>query len=200
MDISGTLNKQLFNLSQLTLRFIYTPLNLIIALLFGLKVHKSSRFIGRTKFIRRPHSSIDIGKNCEFLSRDTSNLIGINHRCILSTLTVYAKITIGNNCGFSGCIIGAAKSIKLGNNVRCGANTVIIDSDWHFDDARIGPPKEVIINDNVWLGINVVVLKGVTIGENSIIGANSVVTKDVPPNVIAAGNPCKMIRKLDNNI
>jgi acetyltransferase-like isoleucine patch superfamily enzyme len=56
----------------------------------------------------------------------------------------------------------------------------------------------VVIGDNVWLGVNSVVLKGVTIGKNSVIGANSVVTRDIPPNVIAAGNPCKVIKQIQN--
>ena len=107
------------------------------------------------------------------------------------------KIEIGNNCGFSGTVIGSFISVKLGNNVRCGANTLITDSDWHFDDYRAGENKEVIIEDNVWLGVNVTVLKGVTIGRNSVIGANSVVTKNIPENTVAAGNPCKIIKKLN---
>ena len=126
-----------------------------------------------------------------------SNLIGINRPCSLSTLTNNATIEIGNNCGFSGTVIGAFKSIYIGNNVRCGANTLITDSDWHLNDNRINPkPLPIIIEDNVWLGINVVVMKGVTIGKNSIIGANSVVTKSIPSNVIAAGNPCKIIKRI----
>ena len=52
----------------------------------------------------------------------------------------------------------------------------------------------MIIEDNVWIGVNTTILKGVTIGENSIIGANSLVVKDIPPNVIAGGNPCKVLK------
>ena len=88
------------------------------------------------------------------------------------------------------------KGIKIGNNVRCGANTLITDSDWHMDDPRSGPNKDVVIGDNVWLGYGVKVLKGVHIGENSLIGIGSVVTKDIPANVIAAGNPCKVIKSI----
>ena len=99
-------------------------------------------------------------------------------------------------CGFSGTVIGAFLNVKLGKNVRCGANTLITDSDWHTDDYRTGENKEVIIDDNVWLGYGVKVLKGVHIGKNSLIGANSVVTRDIPANVIAAGNPCKVIKSI----
>ena len=66
-----------------------------------------------------------------------------------------------------------------------------------MDDPRSGELRAVHIGDNVWLGINVTVLKGVTIGENTVIGAGSIVTKDIPANVVAAGNPCKVIKHLD---
>ena len=84
----------------------------------------------------------------------------------------------------------------MGDNVRCGANTLITDFDWHDDDIRTSPNKPVIICDDIWLVYGVKVLKGVTIGENSLIGANSVVTKDIPSNVVAVANPCRIIRKL----
>lgn len=115
---------------------------------------------------------------------------------MISTLNKDANIEIGDNCGFSGTVIASAIHIKLGNNVRCGSNTLITDTDWHTDDLRTGKDKEVIIDDNVWLGYGVKVLKGVHIGENSLVGANSVVTKDIPANVIAVGNPCKVIKSI----
>jgi len=93
-------------------------------------------------------------------------------------------------------VIGAFKYIKIGNNVRCGANTLITDSNWHTDDVRSGPPKEVIIEDNIWIGVNAVILKGVTIGKNTVIGVNSLVSKIIPANVVAGGNPCKVIKEL----
>jgi acetyltransferase-like isoleucine patch superfamily enzyme len=65
-----------------------------------------------------------------------------------------------------------------------------------LDDPRSGQAKEIIIHDNVWLGAGAIVLKGVEIGENTVIGAASVVTKNIPANVIAAGNPCKVIRSI----
>lgn len=171
-------------------------LNLINLKYWGVKYGKKLNIDGFIKIKRLPSSIIIIGNNCTFLNKQTSNLIGINHKCILSTQTREAKLIIGNNCGFSGTVIGAFKLITIGNYVRCGANTLITDSDWHLEDHRSGKPKEVFIDDNVWLGINTVVLKGVTIGKNSIIGANSVVTKSIPENVIAAGNPCKILKYL----
>lgn len=80
-----------------------------------------------------------------------------------------------------------------------GANVTIMDSDQHTDDPRAGKDKPVRIEDNVWIGGGVTILKGVTIGRNSLIGAGSVVVKSIPENVIAAGNPCKVIRPLDED-
>ena len=104
---------------------------------------------------------------------------------------------IGAGCGFSGTVIAAFKQIVLANDVICGANTLITDSDWHPEDPRAGVSAPVIIGSHVWLGVNATVLKGVSIGDNSVIGAGSVVTRDIPANVIAAGNPCKVIKPLE---
>lgn len=173
-------------------------LNRLRAVWWGVKLGTNSHFIGRCFFKKYPGTIIVIGEGCTFLSKAASNLIGINRPCIVSThhSTYPAKIEIGDRCGFSGTVIGAFRSIKLGHNVRCGANTLITDADWHLDDPRSGEPAAVVIGDNVWLGVNSIVMKGVTIGANTVIGANSVVTKSIPANVIAAGNPCRVIREL----
>lgn len=159
-------------------------------------IGKECKFDGKTHFCRAANSTIMIGNACEFNSSSTSNLIGVYSPCMFSTLGSGARIEIGDSCGFSGTVIGAAKGVKLGSHVRCGANTLITDSDWHNDDSRSGENAEVVIEDNVWLGYGVKVLKGVHIGANAMIGACSVVTKDIPANVVAAGNPCKVIKQL----
>lgn len=169
-------------------------INNISARYWGLNLGNACSFYGRTYFCRHRDSSIIIGNDCTFYSKIAANLY--NRSCSIITYSKNAKIKIGNNVGMSGTVIGAHKSIIIGNNVRCGANTFIFDSDFHIGDYRVGEPKEVIIHDNVWLGINVIVLKGVTIGENSVIGAGSVVIKNIPANVIAAGNPCKVIKDI----
>ena len=149
----------------------------------------------------KPYSIVTIGDNCRFRSNVKSNLIGLNRKCSISTHSKDAKISIGNYCGFSGSIIASAESITIGNYVGCGGNTTITDFDWHVmsHDKGKGLPSygksaPIIIEDGVWLGLNVVVLKGVTIGEKSVIAANSVVTKSIPPNSLAGGNPCKVIK------
>lgn len=174
----------------------WNAVNTLSAKLWGIKIKTGCKFYGKTIFRTLPGTTIQIDSNCTFNSSHSSNLIGIYSPCMISTIKRGAKIGIGHNCGFSGTVIGCAQYIRLGNNVRCGANTMITDSDWHSDDPRTGEDKPVIIDNNVWLGYGVKVLKGVHIGENSLIGAGSIVTKDIPANVVAAGNPCKVIKEL----
>ena len=107
-----------------------------------------------------------------------------------------AELIIGNNCGFSEIVIGAFIKIELKDNVRCGAKTLVTDADYHNDDPRSGKPRTISINEKVWLGDGVKVLKSVPIGQNSVIGTGSAITKDIPPNVIATGNPCSVIKPL----
>jgi acetyltransferase-like isoleucine patch superfamily enzyme len=173
-----------------------TILQYFICKIYNVNIGVNCHFFGLAKFETYKGSKIKIGANCRFRSNSTSNLIGINRPCIISTQTKNASIIIGNNCGFSGTVIGGFNSITIGDNVRCGANTLITDSDWHSDDHRVGPSKPIIIEDNVWLGVNVIVMKGVTIGKNSVIGAGSIVTKNIPANVIAGGNPCIVIKNI----
>ena len=116
------------------------------------------------------------------------------------------EISVGNNCSIGDYShITAINHIKLGNNVRMGKNVLITDnshgSTVNVDD--LAPNKRplqskgaIIIEDNVWIGEKTCILPGVTIGKNAIIGAGSVVTKDIPSNCIAAGNPAKVIRYL----
>lgn len=98
-------------------------------------------------------------------------------------------------------ILDCAK-VKFGNNVfiapNCSFYTACHPIDVKTRNSLLEYAKPITVKDNVWIGGSTTVLAGVTIGENSVIGANSVVTKDIPSNVVAAGNPCKIIRKIDN--
>jgi len=113
-----------------------------------------------------------------------------------------AVISIGRNTRINGACIHAWKRVSIGENCLIAANCQIIDSNGHdlsFDNVenRINTkdnPKDIVIEDNVWLGANTIVLSGVKIGRGSVISANSVVVKDIPPMVVAGGNPAVIIR------
>jgi maltose O-acetyltransferase len=120
----------------------------------------------------------------------------------LLAMEPHSEIIIGNNVVLAnGASIQAASKITLEDNVMIGINCFLVDTDGH----DLNPEKRmdgdvktanITIKRNAVVFYNSVVFKGVTIGENSVIGACSVVTKDIPPNVFAAGNPAKVIRNL----
>lgn len=124
------------------------------------------------------------------------------HYTYIEARSLESEINIGNNVAINNAFSAIAiLKINIDDNVLIGVNCSIIDNDGHDLDIfkrNVGNPKsdEVHIKKNVFLGSNVTVLKGVTIGENSVIGNGSIVTKDIPDNVIAAGNPAKVIRNL----
>lgn len=94
------------------------------------------------------------------------------------------------------CYIQARNGIKIGNNLRMGPGVGLISANHSPDDYDIHlKEKPIVIGDNVWIGMNSVVLPGVNIGNNVMIGANSVVTKDIPSNCVAMGNPCRVIKE-----
>ncbi|MDR2927982.1 MAG: acyltransferase [Cytophagaceae bacterium] len=168
----------------------------------GIPVGKKSCFYGNAYFVRCPQSAIIVGNGCTFDSSKFKNLIGVNRSCTVSTLNSGAELRIGNATGFSGVKIGCAQKITIGNNCLFGANVLVTDSDWHAIDPlhRSNPDfistAPVEIGNNVFIGVNSVILKGSHIGNNSVIGAGSVVSGTIPANVIAAGNPCRVIREL----
>jgi acetyltransferase-like isoleucine patch superfamily enzyme len=167
----------------------------------GVIIGQGVVFNGFPFVLRFRKSRIEIGNNCTFNSAKNSLLIGLLRPCTFVTLTPDSEIILGNNVGISGSIIIAASKIRIGNKVTIGANCTILDTDFHHTDLqkRITdnsfPTRPVVIKDNVFIGANCMILKGVTIGQNSTIGAGSVVFNDIPDNSIAIGNPCKIIIK-----
>lgn len=155
-------------------------------------------------------------------STDNPNVISIGKNThIRGELFVFphgGQIKIGDYCYLGeNSYIWSAKMIKIGDRVLISHNVNIYDSDTHpinpkqrhaqFEAIIIeGHPKnidlkeeQINIEDDVWIGTNSIILKGVTIGKGAIVGAGSVVTKDVPPYTIVAGNPAKSIREIPLN-
>jgi maltose O-acetyltransferase len=99
-----------------------------------------------------------------------------------------------------GCSLGATKLVRIGERCNIGSQCILIDNAFHqLDPERRDEQPEsapVVLESNVWLATRVIVLPGVTIGRNSVVGAGSVVTRDIPPDVLAAGIPAKVIRPL----
>ena len=112
-----------------------------------------------------------------------------------------ATLTIGNNVGMSSTRLWIHESARIGNNVKIGGCVLITDTDAHPMDyvARRSSNEgtksaPVVIEDDVWIGAHCIILKGVTIGARSVIGAGSLVTKSIPADCVAAGNPCRVIK------
>lgn len=191
-----TLN-EISTLCMAIYRFLLTKVSTAVALVAcniqGVKVGRNNSFRGVPLFSRYLMSKIIIGDNCRFNSSNLYNFRGLSHRCIIQTGTPHAIIKIGSNCGFSGCSVVADKEIIIEDNVIIGANTQIGDRGGHSDIYQSTPSK-IHISKNVWVGMDVIIMKGVTIGENAIVGAGAIVTKDVPANAIVAGVPAKIIK------
>jgi galactoside O-acetyltransferase len=125
-----------------------------------------------------------------------------SHYTYLEAREEWSEIIIGDNVAINNAFsIECSSIVVIENDVLIGVNCSIIDNDGHdlaIEKRNVGNPEmaPVYIHQNVFLGNNVSILKGVTIGENSIIGNGSVVTKNIPENSIAAGNPAKVIRNL----
>ncbi len=126
------------------------------------------------------------------------------------------RVTVGDFTLLNGAILMAEESITIGRHVLISWNVGIADSDFHpidpaqrlqdtlalapfFEGRPERPPirtAPVIIEDNVWIGMGAVILKGVTIGENSVVAAGAIVTRSVPANVVVAGNPAVIVKQL----
>jgi acetyltransferase-like isoleucine patch superfamily enzyme len=173
----------------------------------GVVLGKDVRFYGMPIVRITKGSTIFIGDRVVLCSDSRFTDLGVNHPVVLRTLRAGAQIVIGNDSGLSGSSLCAAISIQLGKECLLGANVTIADTDFHAlkpDGRRFnGNPLDigaapVRIEDNVFIGTGALVLKGVTIGMNSVIGAMSVVNKNIDANVIAAGVPARMIREIKN--
>ena len=149
------------------------------------------------------HSTMRFGAALGLRSSVWSNPLGPNHPVILTTWAPDAVLDIGDHFGMTGGTVCAAESIVIGNNVFIGANSTIIDTDFHPlypEERRLNPSQArtapVRIGDDVFIGMNCVILKGVTIGRGSVIGAGSIVARDIPSDVVVAGNPAIVVRPL----
>lgn len=157
--------------------------------------------IGRISIIGS--GKIVIGDNFCMTSGEHINPISSNIQASFFTDSPNAQIRIGDNVGMSSTRIWIHEGLTIGNNVKIGGGVLLIDTDCHPVDYLVRRTSNegtgyapIVIEDDVWIGAQSIILKGVTIGARSIIGAGSVVTKSIPADCIAAGNPCKVVKKL----
>ncbi len=172
-------------------------------ILYKIKYRHQVKFNGFTIIYEFPNSKIRFGKNITINSSFFSNFVGINHPTILIARDG-GEIEIGNGVGISGATIYSLEKIEIGNNVLIGGNVTIIDNDFHpldpekrkLDDRIAIKRKPIKIGDNVFIGMNSTILRGTKIGENSIVGAGSVVKGEFPDNCVIGGNPAKVLKML----
>lgn len=152
-----------------------------------------------------PGSCIRLGRGSSLFSSFSSNMLGLYQRCII-VARYGGKIEIGENCGISGSTIYAWQSIKIGDFTRVGANCKIIDNDFHPIELEYrhlalneeyAQRKPIVIGKDCFIGMNSIILKGTTLGDNVIVGAGSVVHGTFPSNCIIAGNPAKIVKQLN---
>ena len=153
------------------------------------------------------------------MQNDPSKIVIGTHTNVRGTLQIFkygGKIMIGNDCYVGdGSRIWSGEEIHIGNDVLISHNVNIVDTQAHELDSaeranrhraliKDGPweqkgsieTRRIIIKDKVWISFNVIILKGVTIGEGAVVAAGSVVTKDVEPYTMVAGNPAKFIKQV----
>ncbi|MEJ7769431.1 MAG: acyltransferase [Chitinophagaceae bacterium] len=149
-------------------------------------------------------SKVTIGNSFKMNNSELFNSIGRQYKCVI-TVRDNAELTIGDHVGMSSTAIFCNKRIVIGNHVKIGGNVCIYDTDFHSLDwfSRRSKPQdikeaismEVLIGNDVFIGAHSTIFKGVKIGDRAVVGSCSVVTKDIPPDEVWAGNPARFIRR-----
>lgn len=169
----------------------------------NLSIGKSYKFRGMPIITMEKGSTIHIGRDVYLISRSRNTALGVYHPVVVRTLSSDSLLKIGNNFSASGVTICCADKIEIGNKVMLGANVTITDTDFHSvkpelrfseNDMKNALTAPIIIEDNVFIGMNAIILKGVRIGQGAIIAAGSIVTKDVKELSMVGGNPAKLIK------
>lgn len=184
-------------------RYATLPLIRLYFAIHGVAWQPGWMVYGRPLIQRHAGSTIRIGRGLEMRNWFGSNPLGVAHRSILVTWSTDARIEIGNNVGMTGATVVAQTSVQIGDRVFIGANSTLCDTDFHplhsvarQDDPTLGVSRPILIEDDVFIGMGTLILKGSHIGHGSVVGAGSVVSGEVPANVIVAGNPAQIIRRL----
>jgi hypothetical protein len=153
---------------------------------------------------RHRGSRIALGDGLTLRSWPRSNPLAPTAPVVLSTRRADAVLEVGANCGFTGTTLVAADRVVIGDRVLVGGNASIVDFDFHpltpearAENINAGTAAPIVIEDDVFVGVDALILKGVTVGEGAVVGAGSVVTQDVSPRTVVAGNPATVVRTLE---
>jgi len=170
----------------------------------GVKVGSGVKFDGLPIVTGCHYGTIVIGHRATLVGNSRGTALGVRSRIILRLLAPGAQLLIGADTGLSGTVICAARSVEIGERVLIGADVMIFDTDFHNpepgkrhaepDWQRISEP--VSVGSDVFIGTRSIIMKGLSIGDGSIIGAGSIVTSDIPPGVIAAGSPARILGRV----
>jgi len=184
-------------------RYATLPLARLTFMLNGVAWQDGWRIYGAPIIQRHAGSTITIGRNLTLRSWYASNPLGVVRRTLLCTWARGAQLIIGDNVGMTGAVIVAQTRVEIGNHVWIGANSTIVDTDFHplAPEARCiaptaGESAPIVIEDDVFIGMWAIILKGVRIGRGAVIGAGAVVTRDVPAGAVAAGNPARLVQQM----
>ncbi|WP_374229818.1 DapH/DapD/GlmU-related protein [Rhodococcus sp. F64268] len=169
----------------------------------GVELGSNVTIIGRPIVSVYPGSTVTIGSNVVLCSDSRSTALGVSKPVTIRTLAKGATISIGNDVGMSGTVICAAKAVRIGTACLFGADVTVADTNFHPIAPSMGrryapiPKSEetdaIEIGNDVFLGAGSHILKGVAIGDGSVVGAKSLVTRSVPEGSIVAGNPAAII-------
>ena len=181
----------------------HTAITRLRLVCYGAKVGKRLIVQGWIHLHISPKAQVVLGDDVMLTSGFAGNPTACSLRTGLWCLK-NAKLEIGDNTGIFGSTILCSGSVTIGSNVLIAGGTHIYDNDFHSLDPAIRhqgideniPPSPVRIGDQCWIGSRCIILKGVTIGYQSVIGSGSVVTKDIPPRQLWAGNPARFVKEL----
>jgi len=169
----------------------------------GVRCGRAVRCTGLPRIRIAQGGEIRLGNNVHLVSRSGANPLWLHRPCSLS-VRAGARIVIGDGSGFSGVVICAASAIEIGARVLVGANSTIVDTDFHplspearrEHATRGAVSRPIRIGDDVFIGMHALILKGTDLGEGCVVGAGAVVAGSFPPRSIIAGNPARAVKEL----
>jgi acetyltransferase-like isoleucine patch superfamily enzyme len=212
MTLQQFLSKSL-RLPRKLRQLFYIRWNRVVFAVNGVRFGRNMRVHNRFYLTKHPQAQCVIGDDFVFTSGESFNPLCRNIRGSILLPLAESVLRIGNDTGISSACLWAKESITIGSRVKIGGDCILMDTDAHSLDYRVRASHEmmgkhskdtvtaasapIVIEDDVLIGTRCIILKGVTVGARSIIGSGSVVTKSIPADCIAAGNPCRVIRRIN---